>query len=1050
MTACSGLFIFHFSILNMVRYLLEHRIAVIMAFLALVIVGCVTYVTLPVSLLPDIDIPHITVQVTEENVSARELENTVVAPLRRQLMQTNGLAELKSETRDGSAVISLTMDYGVNTDLAFIEVNEKIDGAMNSLPKDINRPKAVKASATDIPVVYLQLTSRNENGKRKNENFLELSRIAENIVRRRLEQQPEIAMVDITGVPGQVLRITPDLNMMAQTGLTTEDIESALTANNVEPGSMTVRDGYYEYNIHVTNLLRTVEDVKGIRIRKGDRLMTLGDFADVELTSKSPTGYSTHNGKRAVTLAIIKHSEESMDNMKKALHSTVDYFSRQYPDIEFTETRSQTELLDFTISNLEQNLILGLILVFLVCILFMHSVRSSLIIGLSIIVGVILTFLLFYLFHVSVNIISMSGLILAVGMMIDNSVIVTENITQYRQRGDALMPACVKGTNEMITPMLSSSLTTVAVFVPLVFMSGIAGAIFSDQAFSITAGLTASYIVGITLLPVLYFVIEKGKRKNENGCGNENGKRKKENCDDAESGKLRKSKIFISHFSFFNFYDRCFSFCFRHKYPLIIATLLTVPLCVLLFFIMPQQRMPDIDSNETLVRIDWNENINLDENRNRVTTIADSSAVATSAYIGPQDYLLSSDIDLSSAEAEIYFQTESPSGIEPLQHRIRHLISAKYPSATVSFSKTENVFEKIFSSDEANIEARVHSGSGNSGSEGEYISHLKEDLESIAGSTLDPIPMRSQIDIAIDRDLLALYDVDYSEVQTALQTAFKGSEVSTLRSFQEYTPIEIAGRTTGIQEVIGTLFVSSRPDKNGNRTGIPLRNLVKTSRSSDLKTIVAGEAGEYVPIEINSTGGEEKLMARITEKVREDGIHDVDFAGSYFSNARMMKELIVILLVSVMLMYFILCAQFGSFLQPLIVLLEIPVDTAFALISLMIFGQSLNLMSAIGIIVTCGIVVNDSILKLDAINEFRAAGMPLMDAIHTAGHRRLRAIIMTSLTTIIAMLPVLFTSDMGSELQRPLAIAMIGSMIVGTAVSIFIIPLFYWMIYRKN
>ncbi|MDE6549665.1 MAG: efflux RND transporter permease subunit, partial [Muribaculaceae bacterium] len=292
--------------------------------------------------------------------------------------------------------------------------------------------------------------------------------------------------------------------------------------------------------------------------------------------------------------------------------------------------------------------------------------------------------------------------------------------------------------------------------------------------------------------------------------------------------------------------------------------------------------------------------------------------------------------------------------------------------------------------------------------------------------------------------------VDYSEVQRALRTAFKGNEVSTLRSFQEYTPIEIAGRDKDIQETIGSLFVRSHSDKQGNRTDIPLRNLIKTSESKDLKTIIAGEAGEYVPIGFNTSGNEESLMDMISETVRCDGKHDVDFAGSFFSNSKMMKELTVILLVSLLMMYFILCAQFESFLQPLIVLIEIPIDTAFALLSLMIFGQSLNLMSAIGIIVTCGIVVNDSILKIDAINELRKAGTPLIEAIHTAGHRRLKAIIMTSLTTIFAMLPVLFTSDIGSELQRPLAIAMIGSMVVGTAVSIFIIPLFYWLIYRKN
>ena len=176
----------------------------------------------------------------------------------------------------------------------------------------------------------------------------------------------------------------------------------------------------------------------------------------------------------------------------------------------------------------------------------------------------------------------------------------------------------------------------------------------------------------------------------------------------------------------------------------------------------------------------------------------------------------------------------------------------------------------------------------------------------------------------------------------------------------------------------------------------------------------------------------------------------MSFTGNIFSNMELMKELAVILMISVLMMYFILCAQFGSFVQPLIVLAEIPVDTAFALISLWLCGHSLNLMSALGIIVTCGIVVNDSILKLDAINNLRSRGMPLAEAIHTAGLRRLRPIIMTSLTTILAMVPMLFTNDMGSELQQPLAIAMIGSMVVGTLVSIFVIPIVYWLIYHRN
>ena len=436
-----------------------------MAFLACVIVGLVTYFTLPVSLLPAIAIPHITVQMSGDNIGARELENNITAPVRRQLLQVGGLHEIKSETRDGMAVIHLEFDYGVNTDLAFIEVNEKIDAAMNSLPKEAKRPKAIKASATDIPVLYLNMTLRDNQPYTDPDEaqFLKMCDLADNIVRRRIEQLPEIAMADITGIPRQYLRIVPDESKMKIAGVTIEEIESALAANNVELGSMTVRDGYYEYNVHISNQLRTTADVENIYLHNGDKLIQLREFCDVAIVAENENGYSYSNGKRAVTLAIIKQSEENMDQMKASLQETTDYFSRLYPEIEFTQNRNQTELLDYTISNLVQNLILGFILVFIVTALFMGDMRASIIIGSSIIVAIIITFLLFYLFQVSLNIISLSGLILAVGMMIDNSVIVTENITQYRQRGFSLRRSCDIGTSEMITPMLSSSLTTIAV-----------------------------------------------------------------------------------------------------------------------------------------------------------------------------------------------------------------------------------------------------------------------------------------------------------------------------------------------------------------------------------------------------------------------------------------------------------------------------------------------------------------------------------------------------------------------------------------------------------
>jgi len=305
------------------------------------------------------------------------------------------------------------------------------------------------------------------------------------------------------------------------------------------------------------------------------------------------------------------------------------------------------------------------------------------------------------------------------------------------------------------------------------------------------------------------------------------------------------------------------------------------------------------------------------------------------------------------------------------------------------------------------------------------------------------------LNLRVNQEKLLLYHVSYNEVDRVLRTAFKEHQVSTLHSYQQYLTIGIAGEERSVNRVMAETLVQTQPDDKGNVYAVPLRELVTVEPAEDLKTIIAGENGEYVPLNFYLTGGEQRLMNQVRDVVAKHDAWDVDFGGSFLDNEEMLEELAVILLVSVLLMYFIMCAQFESFLQPLIVLAEIPIDTAFALMTLWICGHTLNLMSAIGIIVTCGIVVNDSILKLDSINELRKQGMPLFEAIHTAGKRRLRPIIMTSLTTIFAMVPLLFTRDMGSEMQQPLSIAMIGAMVMGTLVSLFVVPLIYWRIYYK-
>ena len=1021
----------------MIKYLLQRPIAVLMVFLASVIIGTITYTTLPVSLLPDIAIPEITVQITGDNMSARELENTVVKPIRRQLMQTGKLRDIQSEARDGSAIIRLKFDYGTNTDLAFIEVNEKVDASMNSLPRDFSRPRVIKASATDIPVFYLNLTLKDDKlyEQTDEQKFLDLSDFADNIVKRRIEQLPEVAMADMTGLMYRHLQIVPDMNMLESASITLKDIENVLTANNIEPGSMTVRDGYYEYSIKFSSLLRTTDDVRNIYLRKNDRIFQLKDLAKIEVTRQPESGMSLVNGKRAITLGIIKQADETMSRLKKSLNKTVSNLKRSYPDVEFTVNRNQTELLDYTIANLRENLTLGFLLVFIIALLFLGDAKSPIIIGLSLVTALMATFIFFYLFKQSLNIITLSGLILAVGMMIDSAIIVTDIISQYRLQGYSLEESCIKGTNEVITPVLSSTLTTIAVFVPLVFMSGMAGAIFFAQAFAVSIGLMASYFTGIILLPVLYKLVY-GMNIRSNKLSN----------------LFNRTQQIADRWAF-GWYDRWSDLIFRHKIITFIAVALSIPFCIIMFKIMPKSSMPHIEQSETLAMIEWNENIHVDENRERIYKLMQTTDLFTkehAGYAGHRQYLLDKENNLTPSEAQLYFRADKPANIDKLKRHIVKWITHNHPQAVVTFAPPENIFEKIFDTSEAEIVAQIYPSNREITPDAVSIRTLEQDMKLVTGMQAEGIAFEQQLAINIDREKLLLYGVDYSEISGALRTAFQDNQIALLRSYQQFLPISLAGKQQSVNQVLNHTMINTSGSTKNPEMMVPLRSFVNIHRGEDVKTIVAGKNGEYIPMSYHNLLHPEKLIQNAESYIRNRSDWEAVFTGSFFSNQKMLGELVMVLIVSVLLMYFILASQFESFMQPLIVLIEIPIDFAFALVVLWATGHTLNLMSAIGLIVSSGVIINDSILKLDMINELRKQGVPLRDAIHTAGMKRLRAIIMTSLTTIFAMVPLLFSFDFGSELQKPLAIGMISTMVIGTLVSLYIVPLIYWAIYRNK
>ncbi len=1015
----------------MVKFLVDRPVAVLMTFVALLAIGWVSYTYLPVSLMPDVAIPEITIHYSYPHSSARELENAVTAPLRRQLLQVGHLEDMHSETRDGTGMLQLRFQYGINTHYAFIEVNEKIDAAMHNLPRDMDRPRVLKASATDIPVFYLNVSLRTDSIKNMStqlseSEFLELSNFVSTVIRHRIEQLPEVAMADMSGTTEPRLMIEPDLTRMQSLGLTTADIENALSSQNLSVGSLWVREGVFRYNIRLTSSLRTAEDVGNVTIRSVNRIFSLHEIASVRMEPQPKQGMFVSNGQPAVALAVIKQSEARMGDMTENLKSLIDRFETDYPGLQFDIAQDQTALLNYSISNLRQDLTWGILLVCIILFLFQNEWRSPLLVALSIPVSVVLCLIFFYLSGISFNVISLSGLILAVGMMVDNSIIVTDNIGQYRARGVPLRDACVGGTVEIIRPLISSALTTVCIFVPLIFLSGIAGALFYDQAMAVAIGLGTSLIVSVTLLPVLYRALFQ--RQPQAGLNN------------------KREPLMVRVIN--QFYESGMHFTLR--YPMVLA-LVSIGLCIGLYFFFNSlnvTRLPELTQIDCMIYIDWNEQIHPDENNNRISRMLEAIPVKAkqeNRFVGQQQFLINQDTDMGFSEAQTYLAYTSEDELHRAQKQLAEYMRSHYPLTTFRIFPPHTLFDRIFESTNAPLVAALSPMRKTLGFTPTEINSLITEIDDDLGTPhAHSVAFREHLRVEVNHERLLLYEVNYNTLIQELKTACHENDIGLLRSYQQFVPLVIGGESQKVSDMIDRLKI-----QNNNGVEIPLRALVQLHREFDLKTITAGKDGEYVPVNFNVSDKEYQPIAAKVQKVvnRHPGA-EVRFFGSIFENRQMLRELMLVLVVSVLMLYFILAAQFESLVQPLILLIELPIDIAAAMLLLWATGNTLNLMSAIGLVVMCGIIINDSILKIDCINQLRREGMGLDEAIHTAGRRRLKAIVLTSLTTILAVVPLLFTNDIGAELQKPFAWTIIGGMGIGMIVSLFLIPLVYRTIYK--
>ncbi len=981
----------------MIGYLIKRPIAVFTISLAIIFLGIIAAGRMPTSLMPDIDIPEITIRISYPNHSAREIENNIVRTLRDNLLQVTHLKNIESESKDENASIKLQFEYGTKIHYAFIETNEKIDAAQNYLPKDLQRPVVIKASATDIPVLNLIVTPKNQN---KN-SFLQLGSFARQVIKKRIEQLPEVGIADMSGAPQPEIVVAPKIELMQQTGITPDMITNTLKNNNIESGNFIIQNGIYQYKFKFDNSLNTIDDIKNLNLLHQGKLYRIGELCQVYQQAQKPLGQLVHNGNHSIIFSVIKQKGAKISALKEKLYQLIKQFETDYPELNFKVLNDQSKILQISISNLFTSLILGTFLAVLILFFFVRNYKIPLIIAISIPSSLLISLLLLYVFNISLNIISLSGLVLGVGLMIDNAIIVIDNIVQKTEDKD-IFQSVTQGTIEVVSPLISSALTTVSVFVPLIFLSGIAGALFYDQAISVSVGLLASILVSIILIPVIFYVLA------------------------LKSGFYLKKENSTT-----TFYERTYVYFYRHK-KIVLAIAIFGILLLGLLFLLPKQKLPALTQTDTVVYIDWNEPVSLTENQKRLDSLMKLFPEIEHyiSYTGKQDFILKKQNQQDPNQSRVYVKTRSNSDLLHFKETLSKILP---PQVKLNYQPAENVFNYMFGYDN---DAKFYKIFPKNQSQLPDLENIFKFKEKYHLNALD-IPTQPVLQIKVLQDRLLLYHISYNELANQLQAVFHQNYIDRLKNEKEFIPIQLSYNTTDIFKNLNNLFVRNQEGKQ-----IPVNQLIKIRKNQQYKCLTADRKGEYISFITKN------MDTKLLKDINQNSGFYITAPDSFTDNTS--KELWYSILISLILLYLIMAAQFESFWQPLIILLEIPIDIGFALLFLYLFGSSINIMSLIGIIVMSGIVVNDSILKIHTINLLRNKGLSVDDAIHEAGKLRLKPILMTSLTTILALLPFLFMNGLGAELQKPLALVVIGGLLFGTFISLFFVPLAYRSLIKLN
>lgn len=1002
-------------------------VTTIMVALIVIILGGVALTRLPIDAMPDVTSPTISISTSYSKASPLVVEELITRPIEEAVGAVSGVEEISSRSSEGSSSVQVYFAWGTDLDAASNDIRDRLDRILARLPDDASRPSLRKFDLAAMPVVMMGVVSDLDP--------VTLRTLIDNEIGYRLERVNGVASINVWGGLTREVQINIDPQKLKSLGISMDSVISRIRASNVNQPTGNIYRGNYQITVRVPGVFENLDELRETVIaQKGGTSVSLKEIATVEDASSKETSVVRINGEPGIQISVNKQSGTNTVRVAKGVLKEVENINHSISQVKVVPLVDQSVYISRSINNVASSVVIGGILAVLILLFFLRNLKSTLVISTAIPISIMATFGLLYFNGFTLNLMTIGALALGVGQLLDNSIVVLENVFRHRELGKEPKEAAIIGADEVTSPIIASTLTSVVVFLPMIFMQGMTGLMYRQLAFVVVFALICSLVTALTMVPMLSSKLlsvstEPKGRKDSLRCRIYHA-----------TGRILEGME--------NVYGKALNWVLDHRGKAVLIAGAALAGAVLLSLAIGSELMPVSDEGEIRVNLDMEAGTRLEVVdakmkvlEERLKGIDEITHTITQAGSGGW----ASGSNTGSIRLRLVGKSERSRSDEEIAGEIRKRF-AGIPGARIRVrTATSNQMSRFMGGgDRLEIQVRGHDLEESF----RLASSIQKSIEAVEGVTdanLSRTAGAPEDLIIIDRIKAAELGLSVQQITSVLETALSGSNAGEFvdegREYPMLVQIKDADQLP-LEQLLDLTVVNSAGQP------VVLRNVVRVASSQSSTVIERLNQERMIDISANHTGRNLSAVVRDIQ-ARLDKIplplgYSVEIAGDYKQQQESFREMLIGLILAIILIYMVMASQFESIKDPMVVMGSVPF--AFIGVALILFltGTTFNLQSYLGIIMLAGIVVNNSILLVDTTNKLRRnEGMPLREAIENAGRRRLRPILMTAISTVLGLTPLAIGMAEGGETQAPLARAVIGGLLVSTLVSLLFIPVIY-------